>query len=642
MIPHCSPDDCLGPWPGFLIQKDLMLTERTDLRNIAIIAHVDHGKTTLVDGLLRQANTFRENQQVAERVMDSNDLERERGITILAKNTAISIWDEETQQQVKINIVDTPGHADFGGEVERVMNMVDGVLLLVDAAEGPMPQTRFVLKKALEMGHKAVVVINKIDRKDAEPDRVLNDTFDLFIELGATDEQADFPVIYAQATSAQASLTPELGPDLQPLFKTILNHIPAPKVDAEAPFQMLVTTLGYDDYRGVTALGRITAGKIIAGQPLARLTTDGQNLPERARYLYIHQGLQRVEVEQASAGEIIALAGLEGIGIGETLADPENPVALPPIHVEEPTVRMTFSINNSPFAGREGKWGTSNKLRERLFNELRSNVALRVEEAEATDALVVSGRGELHLAILIETMRREGYEFQVSRPEVIFHESDDGAILEPYEEVYIETSPETVGPVIEMLGGRRGQMLEMQDTKDGHVRLSYVVPVRGMLGFRYQFLTATRGTGVMNTLFHGYDEMSGPVNTRSNGSLVAWENGVTSTFGLKNAEERGVLFCGAGLEVYEGMVVGEYSRPGDLTLNVCKKKHLTNMRSSNKDIEIRLETPRQMSLDEAIEYLAEDELLEVTPKAYRIRKRILDSEERGKMTKDAKEAALEQ
>jgi GTP-binding protein len=642
MIPHCSPDDCLGPWPGFLIQKELMLTERTDLRNIAIIAHVDHGKTTLVDGLLRQANTFRENQQVAERVMDSNDLERERGITILAKNTAITIWDEQTKQQVKINIVDTPGHADFGGEVERVMNMVDGVLLLVDAAEGPMPQTRFVLKKALEMGHKAVVVINKIDRKDAEPDRVLNDTFDLFIELGATDEQADFPVIYAQATSAQAGLTPDLGPDLQPLFKTILDHIPTPKVDADAPFQMLVTTLGYDDYRGVTALGRITAGRIIAGQPLARLTTDGQNLPERARYLYVHQGLQRVEVESASAGEIIALAGLEGIGIGETLADPENPVALPPIHVEEPTVRMTFSINNSPFSGREGKWGTSNKLRERLFNELRSNVALRVEESESTDALVVSGRGELHLAILIETMRREGYEFQVSRPEVIFHESEDGAMLEPYEEVYIETSPETVGPVIEMLGGRRGQMLEMQDTKDGHVRLSYVVPVRGMLGFRYQFLTATRGVGVMNTLFHGYDEMSGPVNTRSNGSLVAWETGVTSTFGLKNAEERGVLFCGAGLEVYEGMVVGEYSRPGDLTLNVCKKKHLTNMRSSNKDIEIRLETPRSMSLDEAIEYLAEDELLEVTPKAYRIRKRILDSEERGKMTKDAKEAALEQ
>ncbi|MGA9396848.1 MAG: translational GTPase TypA [Anaerolineaceae bacterium] len=619
-----------------------MLTERTDLRNIAIIAHVDHGKTTLVDGLLRQAHTFRDNQLVAERVMDSNDLERERGITILAKNTAISIWDEKTNQQVKINIVDTPGHADFGGEVERVMNMVDGVLLLVDAAEGPMPQTRFVLKKALEMGHKAIVVINKVDRKDAEPDRVLNETFDLFVELGATDEQADFPVIYAVATSARAGLTPELGPDLQPLFKTILNHIPAPKVDADAPFQMLVTTLGYDDYRGVTALGRISAGRITVDQPLARLTTDGQNLPERARYLYIHQGLQRVEVTEASAGEIIALAGLEGIGIGETLADPENPVALPPIHIEEPTVRMTFSTNTSPFTGREGKWSTSNKLRDRLFNELRSNVALRVAEADTGDALVVSGRGELHLAILIETMRREGYEFQVSRPEVIFHESEDGTILEPYEEVYVETSPETVGAVIEMLGGRRGQMLDMQDTKDGHVRLVYVVPVRGMLGFRYQFLTATRGTGVMNTLFHGYDEMSGAVTTRSNGSLVAWESGLTSTYGLKNAEERGVLFYGAGVDVYEGMVVGEYSRPGDLTLNVCKKKHLTNMRSSNKDIEIRLTTPRQMSLDEAIEYLSEDELLEVTPQSYRIRKRILNSEERGKQTKLEKEAALEE
>ncbi|MBN2256662.1 MAG: translational GTPase TypA [Anaerolineaceae bacterium] len=619
-----------------------MLIERTDLRNIAIIAHVDHGKTTLVDGLLRQANTFRENQQVAERVMDSNDLERERGITILAKNTAISIKDEQTNKQVKINIVDTPGHADFGGEVERVMNMVDGVLLLVDAAEGPMPQTRFVLKKALEMGHKAVVVINKVDRKDAETDRVLNDTFDLFIELGASDEQADFPVIYAQATSARAGLTPDLGPDLQPLFKTILNYIPAPKVDPDAPFQMLVTTLGYDDYRGVTALGRIFAGKVMAGQPLARLTTDGVILPERARYLYVHQGLQRVEVEEASAGEIVALAGLEGIGIGETLADPENPVALPPIHVEEPTVRMTISINTSPFSGREGKWSTSNKLRERLFNELRSNVALRVEESDNGDALIVSGRGELHLAILIETMRREGYEFQVSRPEVIYHESEDGTMLEPYEEVYIETSPDTVGAVIEMLGGRRGQMLDMQDTRDGHVRLAYVVPTRGMLGFRYQFLTATRGTGTMNTLFHGYDEMSGPVMARSNGSLVAWEDGVTSTYGLKNAEERGVLFYGAGVDVYEGMVVGEYSRPGDLTLNVCKKKHLTNMRSSNKDIEIRLNSPRLMSLDEAIEYLAEDELLEVTPKAYRIRKRILDSEERGKQTKMEKEAALEE
>ncbi len=614
-----------------------MLIERKELRNIAIIAHVDHGKTTLVDGMLRQAKIFRENQRIAERVMDSNDLERERGITILAKNTAITLPDPETGTPVRINIVDTPGHADFGGEVERVLNMVDGVLLLVDAAEGPMPQTRFVLKKALEMGLRAVVVINKVDRKDAEPDRVLNQTFDLFIELGATDEQADFAVVYAKATTGQAGLTPELGPDLQPLFRAILKHLPPPVVDLDAPLQMLVTTLGYDDYRGVTAVGRIFAGKIAAGQPLARITLDGDILPERARYLYIHEGLSQVEVEEALAGEIVSLAGLEGIAIGETLADPENPVALPPIRVEEPTVRMTFGVNTSPFAGREGRWGTSRKLRERLFNELKTNVALRVEETDTAENFLVSGRGELHLAILIETMRREGYEFQVSRPEVIFHTAEDGTLLEPYEEVHIETSPETVGSVVEMLGSRRGQMLDMRDS-GASVHLTYVVPTRGLLGFRYQFLTATRGVGVMNTMFHGYEKMAGPIATRSTGSLVAWEPGVTTAYALKNAEERGTLFYGPGVEVYEGMVVGERARPEDLTLNVCKKKHLTNMRAARGDMEIRLTPPRRMSLDEAIEYLAEDELLEVTPEAWRIRKRILNTEERGKQAKKAKEA----
>ncbi len=616
-----------------------MFTVRDDLRNIAIIAHVDHGKTTLVDGLLKQARVFRENQQVAERVMDSNDLERERGITILAKNTAVSIWDQAADKEVKINIVDTPGHADFGGEVERVMNMVDGVLLLVDAAEGPMPQTRFVLKKALEMGHRAIVVINKVDRKDADPEWVLNRTFDLFIELGATDEQAEFPVIYANAVTAQAGLTPDLGPDLQPLFQAILRNIPAPKVDAEGPLQVLVTTLGYDDYRGLTAVGRVFSGKITAGQSLARLTVDGQNLPERARYLYVHQGLKRVEVPRAEAGEIIALAGLEGIAIGETLCDPENPVALPPIHVEAPTVRMTFGVNTSPFAGREGKWGTSRKLRERLLNELRSNVALRVAETDSADSFLVSGRGELHLAILIETMRREGYEFQVSRPEVILREGEDGEILEPFEEVHIETSPETVGVVVEMLGSRRGQMMEMHDTQENTTRLVYLAPTRGLLGFRYQFLTATRGAGVMNTLFHDYLPMAGPIASRSTGSLVTWEDGITSTYGLKSAEERGWLFLEPGVEVYEGMVAGEHQRPGDLVVNVCKKKHLTNMRSSRGDMEIRLTPPRQMSLDEALEYLAEDELLEVTPVSFRIRKRILDSHERGRITKLAKEYA---
>ena len=613
-----------------------MLQERTDLRNIAIIAHVDHGKTTLVDFMLRQAHTFRENQQVAERVMDSNDLERERGITILAKNTAIRIPDENGNV-VKVNIVDTPGHADFGGEVERIMNMVDGVLLLVDAAEGPMPQTRFVLKKALERGHKAIVVINKVDRKDAEPARVLNETFDLFIELGASDEQADFPVIYAKATTGQAGTHPDLGPDLQPLFDVILRHIPAPKVDADAPLQLLVTTLGYNEYRGVTAVGRIFAGKIQVGQRLARLTVAGENLPERARYLYQFQGLETVEVDEASAGDIVSLAGLEGIGIGETLADPENPVALPTIKVEEPTVRMTFGVNTSPFTGREGKWGTSRRLRERLYEELRSNVALRVQDTESAENFLVSGRGELHLGILIETMRREGYEFQVSRPEVIFHEGEDGTLLEPYEEVHIETSTETVGVVVEMLGGRRGQMMDMRDTGQGTTRLVYVVPTRGLLGFRYQFLTSTRGMGIMNTIFHGYDEMAGPMASRSSGSLVAWEAGTATTYALKSAEERGVLFIPPSTEVYEGMVVGENARAGDIAVNVCKKKHLTNMRAARGDMEIRLTPPRQMSLDEAIEYLADDELLEVTPENFRIRKRTLNTEERGKQQKKTKE-----
>lgn len=615
-----------------------MLSERTDLRNIAIIAHVDHGKTTLVDGMLKQARVFRDNQQVMVRVMDSNDLERERGITILAKNTAISIPDPETGEMVKINIVDTPGHADFGGEVERVMNMVDGVLLLVDAAEGPMPQTRFVLKKALEMGHKAIVVINKMDRKDAEPDRALNDTFDLFVELGANEVQADFPVIYANGLTGQAGTTWDLEPNLQPLFNAILREIPAPKVDIDAPLQMLVTNLGYDDYRGVTAVGRIFAGKIAAGQNVARMLVGGEILPERIRYLYVHQGLERVEVDRAEAGEIVAIAGLEGINIGETLADPENPVALPPILVEEPTVQMTFGVNTSPFSGREGKWGTSRKLRERLFAELRNNVALRVAETESPDTFLVSGRGELHLAILIETMRREGYEFQVSRPEAIYKQGPNGETLEPYEEIHIETSADSVGTVVELLGGRRAQMLDMTNAPDGSVHLTYLAPTRGLLGFRYQFLTATRGMGIMNSIFHGYAPFAGPIISRTGHSLVAWETGQALTYGLKNAEERGQLFIGAGLEVYEGMVIGETMHSSDIAVNVCKKKHLTNMRSSNKDIEIRLQTPRTMSLDEAIEYLAEDELLEVTPIAFRIRKRILDTEERGKMTKKAKEA----
>ncbi len=614
-----------------------MQIERKDLRNIAIIAHVDHGKTTLVDGLLGQSHTFRENQRVEERVMDSNDLERERGITILAKNTAITLNDPITNQPIKINIVDTPGHADFGGEVERVMNMVDGVLLLVDAAEGPMPQTRFVLKKALSMGHKAIVVINKVDRKDAEPARVLNETFDLFIELGATEEQADFPVVYAQATVGKAGLTPDLGDNLQPLFDVILKHIPAPKVDPEAPLQLLVTMLGYDDYRGVTAIGRVFAGTIKAGQKMARMKLDGSILPESARYLYTFKGLNKVEIDEVQAGDIISLAGLEGIAIGETLADPNSPVALPTIKVEEPTVRMTFGVNTSPFTGKEGTWGTSRKLRERLFEELRTNVSLRVEETESAENFLVSGRGELHLGILIETMRREGYEFQVSRPEVIYHKADDGALLEPFEEVHVETSNDTVGVVVEMLGSRRGKMMEMADAGQGMTRIVYIVPTRGLLGFRYQFLTSTRGEGVMHTIFNGYDELAGAITSRTKGSIVAWEAGTTTAYALKAAEERGQLFVGPGVAVYEGMVVGENARGGDLSVNVCKKKHLTNMRASGGDMEIRLVPPRQMSLDEAIEYLSDDELLEITPESYRIRKRILSTDERGKQTKKSKE-----
>lgn len=613
-----------------------MLVKRDDIRNIAIIAHVDHGKTTLVDGMLRQAKVFRENQLVMERILDSNALERERGITILAKHTAVEIPDKDGRL-IKINIVDTPGHADFGGEVERVMNMVDGVLLLVDAAEGPMPQTRFVLKKALEMGHRAIVVINKMDRKDAEPDRTLNLTFDLFVELGATEEQADFPVIYANGLTAQAGITPELGSDLRPLFDAILEYIPAPTVDQESPFQLLVTNLFYDEYRGMSAIGRIHAGKVTAGQTIARIKRTGEIVPEKARYLFVYQGLEKREVERAEAGEIVVISGLENVEIGETLADFNNPIPLPPIEVEEPTVRMTFGVNTSPFAGKEGKWGTSRKLRERLFEETRNNVALRVEETDSSDSFLVSGRGELQLAILIETMRREGYEFQVSRPEVIFRQGPNGETLEPYEELHIDTSPETVGTVVEMLGSRRGKMINMSDNTDNTVHLTYLIPTRGLLGFRYQFLTATKGMGVMNTLFHGYEELAGSIPSRLTNSIVAWETGVTTNYGLKNAEERGTLFVGPGVPVYEGMVVGETQRGTEVVVNVCKKKHLTNMRSSNKDIEVRLTPPRVMSLDEAIEFLAEDELLEVTPLSFRIRKKILNTDERGKQAKRDKE-----
>ncbi len=610
-----------------------MQTTRTDIRNIAIIAHVDHGKTTLVDGLLRQSSVYYEKKKFKERVMDSNELEQERGITILSKNTAIVITDPQSGQKIKINIVDTPGHADFGGEVERVLNMVDGVLLLVDAAEGPRPQTRFVLQKALELNHKVIVVINKVDRKLANSEQVLNDTFDLFIELGASEEQASFPVVYAIATQHRAGLTPDVGPDLQPLFETILNAIPAPVVNIDQPLQMLVTSLEYDNFRGSTAIGRISSGEVAIGEQVVYLTADGKTVPGEITYLYDYQGLERQEIEQARAGEIIAIAGLEGITIGDTICNLEDPDPLPRIKVEAPTVRMSFGVNTSPFFGREGVWKTSRKLRERLFREIRSNLALRVEESGSADTLLVSGRGELHLAILIETMRREGYEFHVSRPEVILQTSPSGQILEPFEEVRIEVHSDDIGVVMESLNNRQGILQDMKDSSTGTVLLTFLAPTRGILGFRHHFLTMTRGTGVLNTIFDSYAPQAGSVEIRSHGSLVAYETGTATTFGLKNAEERGVLFIEPGMEVYHGMVVGENKRPDDIEVNVCKSKHLTNMRNNIREINQRLVTPREMSLDQFIEYLADDELLEVTPKNLRIRKRILDHSTRKREAK---------
>lgn len=613
---------------------------RTDIRNLAIIAHVDHGKTTLVDGLLRQARIFHDKKKIRDRVMDSNELERERGITILSKNTAITITDPRDDQQVKINIVDTPGHADFGGEVERVLNMVDGVLLLVDAAEGPRPQTRFVLQKALALDHKVIVVINKVDRKLANSSQVLNDTFDLFIELGASEEQANFPVVYTIATEQRAGRTPDVGPDLQPLFETILEAIPAPEVQPDKPLQMLVTTLDYDNFRGATAIGRIFAGKISVGDPVVYLTAENKAIPAEITYLYDYQGLERREINQASAGDIVAVTGLEGITIGDTICQPDNLLPLPRIKVEAPTVRMSFGVNTSPFFGREGVWKTSRKLRERLFRETKSNLALKVEETGSPDTLLVSGRGELHLAILIETMRREGYEFHVSRPEVILQTSPTGEILEPFEEVRIEIQPEDIGPVMESLNHRQGALQDMRESSTGTVLLTFLAPTRGILGYRHRFLTMTKGTGVLNTSFNKYAPRVGSVEIRTHGSLVAWETGTATTFGLKNAEERGILFISPGAEVYAGMVVGENKRPEDIEINVCKTKHLTNMRNSIREIDQRLVTPREMSLDQYIEYLADDELLEITPKNLRIRKRILDHSDRIRTSKKEAEKAI--
>lgn len=600
------------------------------IRNIAIIAHVDHGKTTLVDSMLKQSHVFRENQQVEDRIMDSNALERERGITILSKNTAIEY------KGTKINIIDTPGHADFGGEVERVMNMVDGVLLLVDSVEGPMPQTKFVLRKALEKGHRVILIVNKIDRTNARPDYVLEKVYDLFIDLGADDEQIEFPIIYASGLSGTAGYQPDqLTGSMAPLFEEILSYIPSPSVKTEGPTQMQATLLGYDDYKGQIVIGRLERGSIKKNQSLALISTDGTKKIVRASRVYTHQGLKRQEADEVFAGDIIAISGHGEAGIGDTFCDPEHIDPLPAIHVEEPTLRMTFGVNTSPFAGRDGEFLTSRKIRDRLFREAEKDVALRVEETDSADNYLVSGRGELHLGILIENMRREGYEFQVSKPQVILREID-GIKQEPVETVEIEVSSEYQGQVVELLGKRKGQLQDMTVLENGNIHFTYLVPSRGLLGFRQQLLTATKGEAVMNSLIAGYQPYAGEIDDHDFGSLIAWETGTATTYGLHAAQSRGQLYITPGTEVYEGMVVGQHNRENDLEVNVCKKSHLTNIRSATKDEALRLDTPRQLSIDEAIEILKEDELLEVTPKIFRLRKKYLRKNERARQQKQKK------
>lgn len=600
---------------------------RDDIRNIAIIAHVDHGKTTLVDGMLKQSGIFRQNEKVEERVMDSNELERERGITILSKNTAIRY------KGVKINIVDTPGHADFGGEVERVLKMVDGVLLLVDAFEGPMPQTRFVLSKALELNLKPVVVINKIDRPDARPEEVVDEVLDLFIELGADDNQIDFPVVYASAREGIAKLNlNDESSDLRPLFETILKEIPCPQGDIDGPLQLIVTTLDYDDYIGRIAIGKVIRGKIISGEMAAICKRNGSIENVKINNIYQYDGLKREQVDKAILGDIVAVSGISDIEIGETIADVENPEAVDFVQIEEPTISMTFGVNTSPFAGREGKYVTSRHIRDRLHRELETNVALKVEDTDTTEAFKVSGRGELHLSILIETMRREGYELQVSKPTVIMKEVD-GKKQEPIELLTIDIPEDFMGIVMEKLGTRKGELMDMHQLKPGTLRLKFKIPTRGLIGYRQEFMTDTKGNGIMTSIIYDYEPYKGDIPTRSRGSLVAFESGTTSTYGLYNAQERGTLFVGPGVEVYEGMVVGENARNEDIDVNVCKKKHVTNMRSATADEALRLSPIKEMSLEEALEFIADDELVEITPKSIRIRKKILNSQQRYKNAK---------
>ncbi|WP_172249764.1 translational GTPase TypA [Saccharibacillus deserti] len=606
---------------------------RQEIRNIAIIAHVDHGKTTLVDKLLQQSGIFRDHEHVQERAMDSNDLERERGITILAKNTAIPYKD------YLINIVDTPGHADFGGEVERIMKMVDGVLLVVDAYEGCMPQTRFVLGKALAHNLTPIVVVNKIDRPAARPSEVIDEVLDLFIELGANDQQLDFPVVYASALNGTSSKNADKQDDnMQAMYETIIENIPSPTESVDEPLQFLVTLMDYNEYLGRIAIGRVNRGIIRQGQSVAVMTRDGGMKQARIEKLFGFQGLKRIETDQAGAGDIIAIAGIKDINIGETIADPQNPEALPVLKIDEPTLQMTFLVNNSPFAGREGKWVTSRKLRDRLFFELETDVSLRVDETDSPDAFVVSGRGELHLGILIENMRREGYELQVSKPEVIVREVD-GKKMEPIERLLIDVPEESTGAVMESLGARKAEMVNMINNGTGQVRLEFLIPARGLIGYRTNFLSLTRGYGVMNHAFDSYGPLVvGQVGGRHQGVLVSTENGNATLYGILGVEDRGTLFVEPGAEVYEGMIVGENTRDNDIVVNICREKQLTNVRSATKDDTVKMKTPRLFSLEQALEYLNDDEYCEITPKNVRMRKKILNKGERERFEKQRKAA----
>jgi len=591
------------------------------IRNVAIIAHVDHGKTTLVDQLLKQSGIFRSNQVVQERVMDSGDIERERGITILSKNTAVHYGD------VKINIIDTPGHADFGGEVERVLKMVDGVVLVVDAFEGAMPQTKFVLRKALELNLPVVVCVNKVDRPEARPKEVIDEVLELFIELDANENQLDSPFVFASARSGVATLDlEEQGKDMIPLFETIIKHIPAPSGDLEAPLQALISTIDHSEYVGRIGIGKIGNGTIHVNDEVVIVNIHNPEMQKKVRItkLYTFEGLQRQEVKQAGVGEIVAISGMEDIMIGDTICSPEKPEALPFVKISEPTISMNFSVNDSPFAGTEGKFVTSRHIRDRLYKELNTDVSLRVEDTDTPECLKVSGRGELHLSILIETLRREGFEFQVSKPEVLFHE-ENGKKLEPMESVTIDVPEEFVGNVIEKLGSRKGEMTNMYPSKGGYTRLEFSIPARGLIGYRNEFMTDTKGNGILNSVFDSYQPYKGEIPTRSQGSLVAFEDGEAITYGLYNAQERGDLFIGAGVKVYAGMIVGRNARAEDMDINVCKKKQLTNTRASGSDDALKLTPPIQMSLEQCLEFINDDELVEVTPQNLRMRKKVLDA-----------------